>query len=440
MAIRADASPVTRPLHTDAVWQPHGRYPAGALPTPTVVLLLEDDDVRAIADRLSRIDLGRVGVDRAREIVRTHALWVEELERRAAIRRQLAPVPPAPAPAPGLAGDGSTRPQTAPPGGRPHLRTVVKFLLLALCWGSSFLWIKYGLRGFPPSVVLFLQCAGAAALLWGMVALFALAGRTPDADRDRVGGIARSCVVGVLTIGGWGLIVWGEQYIDSGIAAVLIAAEPLWTFALVRMLIGRVGTAVNVIGIVLGIVGVAMLSYAQGTMTGDIRTVGMVALVVAALLYALMTVFVARALADVWSVRIAAWSMTWSAIFALPLALVRFGQVTMRTDAVIALVLLAVFDAAVGYFLYYRLTHEIGPVRVAQVNYLLPIIALVWGVMLLHERLHLLSAVAVAIVLVGTWLGARGAFADVGSLLATWSSGPDGRSVTDTPDWWEEAA
>jgi drug/metabolite transporter (DMT)-like permease len=128
-------------------------------------------------------------------------------------------------------------------------------LVVYLVWGSTYLAIKYTVAGLPPFLAMGCRFLLAGCLL--LLVVLATRGRTAlRATRAQLG-TAVACGL-LMLVGGNGLVAVAEQYVDSGLAALLIAATPLWVVVL-RTLLGDRPALTTVGGLVLGIVGVAVL-------------------------------------------------------------------------------------------------------------------------------------------------------------------------------------
>jgi drug/metabolite transporter (DMT)-like permease len=124
-----------------------------------------------------------------------------------------------------------------------------------MVWGSTYLAIKYTVAGLPPFLAMGCRFLLAGCLL--LLVVLATRGRTAlRATRAQLG-TAVACGL-LMLVGGNGLVAVAEQYVDSGLAALLIAATPLWVVVL-RTLLGDRPALTTVGGLVLGIVGVAVL-------------------------------------------------------------------------------------------------------------------------------------------------------------------------------------
>lgn len=180
---------------------------------------------------------------------------------------------------------------------RPHVRARLglAYVFCCLLWGSTWLFIKLGLRDLPPLTFAGARMAVAAAVLLPFAArsrLSALRRR----DWVRMGG------VGLLQIGTpYALLFAGQQWVASGVAAVLFATFPVWLLLLARVLLpGQPLTPAKIAAAILGVAGVAVLeapAMRQLSM-GAQAAVGGAFIVAAAFLVALANVLIRRLLAD----------------------------------------------------------------------------------------------------------------------------------------------
>jgi len=150
--------------------------------------------------------------------------------------------------------DRASRPTGS--GDRPVTTGVVGALAIVyVVWGSTYLAIKYTGAGLPPFLAVGFRFLLAGTLLLVLV----LATRGRRALRATGGQLATAAACGLLLlVGGNGLVAVAEQYVDSGLAALLIAATPLWVVVL-RALLGDRPSAATVGGLVLGMGGVGVL-------------------------------------------------------------------------------------------------------------------------------------------------------------------------------------
>ena len=279
--------------------------------------------------------------------------------------------------------------------------SVVRLGLLALCWGSSFLWIKLALRGFSPvQIVLGRIVLGALVLLVLVRARGYRLPRQPSLWGYLFGAALVSNVAPFL------LFAIGEQRVDSGLAGVLNGTTPLWTFAIaLAVRHERHAAPARVLGLVLGFGGVLLIFAPwQGGATGS--TLGALACLTAGASYGVSYVYMDRFLAGRDLAPIVLSASQLSAATLLMLFLVPaggLGQPHLRMDAVVAVVLLGVICTGATFVLNYRLIADEGATATSTVAYLLPVVAVILGALALGEPLtpHVVAGMVVVLVGVG---------------------------------------
>jgi drug/metabolite transporter (DMT)-like permease len=190
-----------------------------------------------------------------------------------------------PPPPIGSAPAGATIPAEPPGKARKTVtarQALVVWLALCAIWGSTWLAIKLGLRDLPPLTFAGIRFAAAALVLFSISALRGF--RLPRAARDW----RLLAYTGLLTITlNYGLVFWGEQYISSGLAAVLSATVPLFGLPLAhRYLASEPLNRWKVLGVVLGVVGVAVVCSGQLGIGGYLAFWACLGMIFAALLTA----------------------------------------------------------------------------------------------------------------------------------------------------------
>ncbi|MGH7579469.1 MAG: DMT family transporter [Gemmatimonadales bacterium] len=161
------------------------------------------------------------------------------------------------------------------------------FAAIYLMWGGTFLAIRYAVADVPPLMTMVLRCAGGAAVL---LAWLAWRGTLVPASRRQwlTAGVAGA----FLFLGCHGLLAWAEQRVSSGEAALFMTAIPLWLIALESVLARRPPSRRVVLSLLLGVAGVAVLTWGEGWSGG---ITDRAVLIVSALFWAVGTVIVRRA-------------------------------------------------------------------------------------------------------------------------------------------------
>jgi drug/metabolite transporter (DMT)-like permease len=269
-------------------------------------------------------------------------------------------------------------------------------LLLSAIWGSSFMFIKVGVRDFSPASLVELRLLLAAAVLLVAVGLR----RGMATVRTAVAPGAFVGVVGMALP--FLLITWGETHVDSGVAAVAISSVPIFVALLaLRFATGERSSGLRVVGLAIGLAGVAVVAgvHPEG---GWWAVAGALAVVLAAICYAASSLFIQRSLV-VGSLELATASVLCGAVAMLPFALARLpGSVGWKP--LVSVIVLGVVATGFAQLVVNRLIEEHGAARSMLVNYLLPGFALLFGATILDEPITAAKVGGLALILAGVSL------------------------------------
>ncbi|TCS63051.1 DMT family transporter [Varunaivibrio sulfuroxidans] len=277
-------------------------------------------------------------------------------------------------------------------------RDILSIIVLAAIWSSSFAAIKIGVSDLPPSSLVAARVMIAAAVLYAYMRV--RGGRLPSAV-GLWGGFFLFALFGN-TIP-FSLISWGEQGIDSALAAILMANVPLFTLLLSHFFIDdEPMTVKKVFGVMLGFAGVLVLigpdalTGMKGTLSSQLAVAG------GALCYAIASL-IAKRLAKISPVDRSAGVMIASSVQIVPLALYFDHPWTLAPDtpALAAVVYLGIFPTALASILLFQVIDRRGASYLALSNYLIPAMGVMWGAVLLGETLHLRQLFALGLILVG---------------------------------------
>ena len=280
----------------------------------------------------------------------------------------------------------------------PHL---IVLIVLSILWGSSFMLIKVALEELPPMTVVAGRLIGAGLFL---TAALLLTGRT--LGRSREAWLAFIMLGVVNNVFPFTFLTWGQQHIDSSLAAILTASMPIYVGVLAHFWIGERLTPDRLLGVLIGFGGVIVL------IGGDLRdlfassTLGQLAVVVGVLGYAIGTVFARRYLQERDSVVFATGQTLVAMVVMLPIALVADAPVDLAVSAKVALawVTLGVLGSGVAYLLFFWLLRRITATQASMVTYLIPITGVVLGALVLDERLAANSFVGLVVIIAGVWI------------------------------------
>jgi drug/metabolite transporter (DMT)-like permease len=201
------------------------------------------------------------------------------------------------------------------------------------------------------------------------------------------------------------LIAWGERHIDSGVAAIANSSVPIFVALLaIPFRPDERSTGTRAAGIVLGLVGVAVLTGAspEGGWWG---VAGTLAVVVASLSYAAAGLWGQGLIAGVSGPVLSTAALIGAAVVMLPLGVAQAPNELPGWKSIACVLALAVLGTALAQLLWFRLLRRYGSARSSLVTYLLPVTALAYGSVFLDEPLHPSALAGLALILGGVALG-----------------------------------
>lgn len=279
---------------------------------------------------------------------------------------------------------------------------LVLLLPLAALWGSSFLFIKVAVRDLEPTV-----------LMAGRLALSALA-LLPVLLVQRRGRVAADLravaypgvVLGIVNAAiPFTLIAWGETHVDSGVAAIANASMPIWVALIaIPFLASERASGLKLVGIVLGLMGVGVLTGAEPSGGGG-AILGTLAVVLASFCFGASNIWIQPRFPTDRIVALVTVSMAVGAVALLPFALLQLPSSAPGWKPIASVLVLALGGTAIGLLVYYRMLELYGSARASLVTYLAPVTALAYGVGLLDEPLRASELIGLALILGGVALG-----------------------------------
>jgi drug/metabolite transporter (DMT)-like permease len=259
---------------------------------------------------------------------------------------------------------------------------VRRLVLLAFIWGWSFLFIKVAVEGLTPS-----------AVAWGRIALGALVlhlllrrqGERLPTDRQALQRFAVMAVFGCAVP--FTLLAWGEQHITSALTSVLNASTPLFT-ALFAAAVGEERLRrVQVLGLAAGLGGVGIAAGVGGSDLHGSSLIGTLASVAAGACYGVAFVYMRRHLMDIPPLVAATGQLTLGTLMVLPVAVgTSLAEgISLTPTRVASVLLLGAVGTGLAFRMNYRIVAELGPTKASLVTYIVPVVAVVLGILVLDE-------------------------------------------------------
>ncbi len=282
----------------------------------------------------------------------------------------------------------------------------VSFTLLCLIWGSTWLAIKIGLEGSPPFLGAGFRFAMAGAFLFVATALsrkwnFAFKRLWPPI-----------ILAGLFTYPiAYSLVYWGEQYIDSGLAAVLFAVMPFFVAILAHNAFENERlTIIKIIGMLIGFGGILIIFGDSLKIKGSSEFLGMVCMVGASFSAAVGTIIMKKHIHNVnllpiLSVQI---SIGATVLLVLGFSLESISAYRIDIKTIGSLLYLAVVGTSVAFSLYFYLLKKMEATKLSMIAFITPVVALILGVAFKSENFDAISLLGSALVVFGVFMVVEG--------------------------------
>ena len=273
------------------------------------------------------------------------------------------------------------------------------FAAMAVIWGIPYLLIKVAVAELTPATLVLLRTTVAGLILVPLA--FGRGEVRPLLARWQW--VAAYTFVEVAAP--WVLLSDAERRLSSSLAGLLIAGVPLVGAVLVWLIGGDDRPDLRrVLGLIVGFVGVAIV-VGLDVATDDLFAVGEVGLVVIG--YALGPMIIARRLQGAPTVGVVAASLAITALAYAPIGIAQLPSKLPSTQVLLSILVLGVVCTAVAFLLFFALINEVGPIRATIITYFNPAVALVLGVLLLHEPFTVALAIGFALIAAGSFVATR---------------------------------
>lgn len=278
-----------------------------------------------------------------------------------------------------------------------------EFVLLAMLWGSSFLFMREGVREFGPAATAWVRVTSAALML---TPLMLWRGELPAFKRTW----KQTFVAGLFNAGlPFVLYAFALSHISTGLSSILNATTPLFGALIAWLWLGDKLNASRIAGLAIGFSGVVVLaSHAPSGLSLDAHNTNsgaaMLACLAATFCYGIAGSMIKRHLSDVPATVTTTGSLWGCTLLIAPFAVAAWPEQTPSLHAWGAMLISGSLCTAVAYVLYFRLMTRTGPAHAMTVTYLIPVFANLIGIVWLDEVFTPWMMVVGAIILLGTAL------------------------------------
>lgn len=279
---------------------------------------------------------------------------------------------------------------------------ILAFFSIYVIWGSTYLLNKIVVAELPPFMLASIRFIVAGILIF-IIAL--IMGKSIKINIEQ---FKNTIIAGFLFLTfGNGLVVWALKFVDSGLTALEISAQPLLVLILMRIHQGKKIQLMSYIGVVLGVIGIYLLVNQKEIISQEGSITGMIMIFICMLSWAYGSLFVGKAnLPSNYFVN-TGYQMLAGGFMLLVVSLT-FGEtwtspVEWSSKSLWSMVLLILFGSIVAFTSFNYLLKIVSPDKVATSTYVNPIIALILGWYILDEQITSQSIIAAVILLTGVY-------------------------------------
>ncbi|WP_256470350.1 DMT family transporter [Sneathiella marina] len=273
--------------------------------------------------------------------------------------------------------------------------------LLALLWGSSYLFIRVGVETIPPATLVTLR-VGIAAL----VLLVVIKAQGYSLPKDL--GTWKNLVIQAFfnSFGAWVLLAWGQQYVESGLAGVLNSTSPIFVFFITWIVTRHETVSIRkVLGAFVGLGGVILIIGVDALQNLGQQVFAQLAILLSAMFYGYAAIFGKR-FSHLPPTVTAAGVMVSASVVLIPASLIIDNPWTLSPSllSLSAVGALGVFGTAVALLLYFRLIHTLGSLGTASQAYLRMGVSVLLGIVFLGEEFSLVVGIGLLTAFLGVAL------------------------------------
>jgi drug/metabolite transporter (DMT)-like permease len=290
---------------------------------------------------------------------------------------------------------------------KDNFRAYLAWIAICIIWGTTYLAIRVGVEHIPPMLFAGMRWIIAGSIF---ISILKLLGKTFPKKED----ILHIGIMGLAMLGfGNGLVVVGEQYISSGLAALLITTVPFWVVGMET--ISKRGPKINVkiiSGLIIGIVGISLIF---GSDWEDLFSTqylfGVLSIFGAVVAWSFGTVYSKYKKVNAHPLVSASIQMLIAGVVQLILGTIlgEFNQLSFSSDGLLALIYLIIAGSIFGYGSYIYAIEHLPLSLVSTYAYINPVIAVFLGWLFLDEKLNLMIGIGAVVIILGVILVKQGA-------------------------------
>ncbi len=273
------------------------------------------------------------------------------------------------------------------------------FTSVSLIWGSSFLLMAIGLEAFEPGLITLLRVGLGAVALW--LVPRARATRIDRGDWPRLVALSFVWVAVPFT-----LFPIAQQHINSATAGMLNGAMPIFAAVIASVLLRRMPRSTTLLGLVVGFLGVVAIS-APSVGEGASEALGVSLVVLATVCYGFAVNIAAPIQQRYGSMPVMARMLGLATVWTAPFGIVAATNSVFAWGSFLAIVAAGVLGTGLAFVIMGSLVGRVGSTRASFITYVIPVVALVLGVVFLGDEVAGIAVIGVVMVIAGAMLASR---------------------------------
>jgi len=279
---------------------------------------------------------------------------------------------------------------------------LLAFFSIYVIWGSTYLLNKVAVAELPPFMLASVRFTVAGLLIFILCKILGISLKISWVHYKN------TLIAGFLflTLGN-GIMVWALKYVDSGFAALVIAAQPLIILIMMRVLEGKKIEAMSVLGVILGVLGIYLLVSQDQLVAGEHAGLGLLMIFICMLSWSYGSLFVARVPLPANYFVNTAYQMVSAGVLLMVSSLAIGEHWTLPSSwsgaVQVSMILLILFGSIVAFTSFNYLLKRVSPEKVATSTYVNPVVALLLGWYILDELITLRSVIAAVVLLTGVY-------------------------------------
>lgn len=274
-----------------------------------------------------------------------------------------------------------------------------RFIAVSVIWGASFLFIAIGLDAFHPGLVTWLRVGFGAAFMASLTRARTTA--IDRADLPRVGLLGLIWVAIPLT-----LFPIAQQWIDSAVAGMLNGAMPMFTAIVASLMLRQLPGRLQAVGLIVGFAGIIAIATPSAE-TGATAAVGVILVLLATICYGFATNIVVPLQQRYGTIPVMARVLWLAALLVTPYGIYGLTQSRFAWPSLAATMAVGILGTGLAFILMGSLVGSVGSTRSSFITYLMPVIALILGVVFRDETIAPLAVVGSLLVIGGALLASR---------------------------------